>query len=151
MDYLKKFITINLYSIFGYYMLGYFIYLMHASRGYILAYVYGALYIMLKYAQILKYVLIIFTVELVIQYLIKFIFKRDIKINIQNKVYDFLVRLGILFSFVPLIAIGTMYSLIPLSPILDMTKDSNSDIILLLFYTVNTNFFIKAIFYKSKQ
>ena len=132
-------------------MLGYFIYLMHASRGYILTYVYGALYIMLKYAQILKYVLIIFMVELVIQYLIKFIFKRDIKINIQNKVYDFLVRLGILFSFVPLIAIGTMYSLIPLSPILDMAKDSNSDIILLLFYTVNTNFFIKAIFYKSKQ
>ena len=104
MDYLKKYISFNLFAFYGYFALGRFLYYLYTgySSRYGLCFAWGGVIGIIRIMMESPYFLLGFLCEFVILFILSKIFKKKPGLNIQNKVYDVLFRLGFMSAFVPL-------------------------------------------------
>lgn len=122
MDYLKRYISFNLFAFYGYYVLGRFVYVVthainNATDGFsFLVYIIGNIGYMILIA--LHFVLA-FLCEFILLFILSKIFKKKLGLNIQNKVYDILYRLGVMFVFIPVVIPASLliYTLNYIEPI----------------------------------
>ena len=105
MDYLKKYISFNLFAFYGYFALGRYVdsiiynYVkIKDGLSFALCIVGNPVYMI----QESLYFLLGFLCEFIILFILSKIFKKKPGLNIQNKVYDVLFRLGFMSAFVPL-------------------------------------------------
>ena len=100
MDYLKKYISFNLFAFYGYFVLSRFILYW---KNYNTQLFYLGLLQNCAESILISFIFpILFLCEFVILFILSKIFKKKPGLNIQNKVYDVLFRLGFMSAFVPL-------------------------------------------------
>ncbi len=115
MDYLKRFVSFNILSIIGYWVLGLCIYNFIIIVHFIIsklpfpgmALVLGALMVITYYIIFLLYFLPVFLCEFLISFILSKIFRKQISLNFKNKVYDLLFRFGIFCCFIPITIISS--------------------------------------------
>ena len=104
MDYLKKYISFNLFAFYGYFALGrflYYLYTGYSSRDG-LCFAWGGVIGIIRIMMESPYFLLGFLCEFIILFILSKIFKKKLGLNIQNKVYDVLFRFGFMSVFVPI-------------------------------------------------
>ncbi len=115
MDYLKRFVTCNILSIIGYWVLGLCIYnfigILHCVINEIpipgMAAIIGAAIVCKNTVMSLIYFLSTFLCEFLILFILSKILKKQVGLNFNNKVYDLLFRFGIFCCVIPItIVIG---------------------------------------------
>lgn len=115
MDYLKRFVTCNILSIIGYWVLGLCIYnfiiIIHSIISKLplpgMALVLGSLMIYVNTVMFLIYFLSAFCCEFLILFILSKILKKQVGLNFPQKVYDLLFRFGIFCCVIPItIVIG---------------------------------------------
>ena len=100
MDYLKKYISFNLFAFYGYFVLSRFILYW---KNYNTQLFYLGLLQNCAESILISFIFpILFLCEFIILFILSKIFKKKPGLNIQNKVYDVLFRLGFMSAFVPL-------------------------------------------------
>ena len=100
MNYLKKYISFNLFAFYGYFVLSRFILYW---KNYNTQLFYLGLLQNCAESILISFIFpILFLCEFVILFILSKIFKKKPGLNIQNKVYDVLFRLGFMSAFVPL-------------------------------------------------
>ena len=100
MDYLKKYISFNLFAFYGYFALSRFILYWKNYNNQL--FYFGLLQNCAESILISFIFPILFLCEFIILFILSKIFKKKLGLNIQNKVYDVLFRLGFMSAFVPL-------------------------------------------------
>ena len=100
MDYLKKYISFNLFAFYGYFALSRFI--LYWKNYNTQLFYFGLLQNCAESILISFIFPILFLCEFIILFILSKIFKKKLGLNIQNKVYDVLYRLGFMSAFVPL-------------------------------------------------
>lgn len=110
MDYLKRFLSFNILSIIGYWVLGlciynficilHFIISKHPLPG--MALVLGSLIVYMNTVMGLIYFLSAFLCEFLISFILSKILKKQVGLNFKNKVYDLLFRFGIFCCVIPI-------------------------------------------------
>lgn len=157
MEKLKKYLTFNIYALFGYIIIGFTIYYLIKGNieNIILGLVfYGTFLLIEKGTIFLQYFLCAFLLEIIMTFIFKKIFKKDLFLNINNPYYDFLFRLGFLFSLTPIILIGTPILWMIIAAFLESIIGTfdifygkiSKHIFFILCYTISFDFFIKLIF-----
>ena len=118
MDYLKRFVSFNILSIIGYWVLGFFIYnfiiILHCGIHKLpgMTLVLGFLMVITYYIMFLIYFLPAFCCEFLILFILSKILKKQIGLNFKNKVYDIVFRLGICFCTIPITIILALFILL---------------------------------------
>ena len=120
MDYLKRFVTCNILSIIGYWVLGLCIYnfiiIVHSIISKLpfpgMALVLGSLMIYVNTVMSLIYFLSAFCCEFLILFILSKILKKQVGLNFKNKVYDIVFRLGICFCTIPITIILALFILL---------------------------------------
>lgn len=160
MNYLKKFITANIYSLLGYAIFVYTIYWLTVIFNSGTAGEAAALATVIKLYFWFRY-LLIFIYAILIEFIIKFIIskmlKKEIKLNFKIPKYDFFFRFGFLLSFSFPIIILTPFiwccieSIIKMLTLTDMIiyGDFTNTIRGIIYYALVLDFFIKIIFNKK--
>ena len=98
MEKLKTYITFNLCSIFGYCILPDLAQLIYSYNiKYNIFYSWAGLFLIIMSFVFLFCCISAFCIELLLKIFIKKIWKRDFKLQFDNKIYNFLFRLGIFF------------------------------------------------------
>ena len=98
MEKLKTYITFNLCSIFGYYILPELAQLIYSYNiKYNIFHSCIGLISYIMFFIFLFYCISAFCIELLLRFIIKKIWKKDFKLHFDNKIYNFLFRLGIFF------------------------------------------------------
>ena len=100
MDYLKKYISFNLFAFYGYFVLSRFI--LYWKNYDTQLFYFGLLQNCAESILISFIFPILFLCEFIILFILSKIFKKKPGLNIQNKVYDVLYRLGFMSVFVPI-------------------------------------------------
>ena len=154
MDYLKRFVTCNILSIIGYWVLGLCIYnfigILHCVINEIpipgMAAIIGAAIVCKNTVMSLIYFLPAFCCEFLILFILSKILKKQVGLNFNNKVYDLLFRFGIFCCFIPItIVIG--FALWILLGTIFNTADSWIRFIILYFCIFDME--IKDIFFRK--
>ena len=103
MNYLKKYISFNLFAFYGYFVLSRFILYW---KNYNTQLFYLGLLQNCAESILISFIFpILFLCEFIILFILSKIFKKKLGLNIQNKVYDVLFRLGFMSAFIPIIMI----------------------------------------------
>lgn len=98
MEKLKTYITFNLCSIFGYYILPELAQLIYSYNiKYNIFYSWAGLFLDIMSFVFLFCCISALCIELLLRFFIKKIWKIDFKLHFDNKIYNFLFRLGIFF------------------------------------------------------
>ena len=159
MDYLKRFLSFNILSITGYWVLGLCIYtlisILHYGRylpGIIL--VLGSIMFVVKAVIFLIYFSAGFLCEFLILFVLSRILKKQVGLNVKNKVYDILFRFGIFSCFIPITIMSCFALLLMLGAIFElflgpMFKYGDSWISLIILCFVLFDIEIKDIFFKK--
>ncbi len=154
MDYLKRFVTCNILSIIGYWVLGLCIYnfigILHCVINEIpipgMAAIIGAAIVCKNTVMSLIYFLSTFLCEFLILFILSKILKKQVGLNFNNKVYDLLFRFGIFCCVIPItIVIG--FALWILLGTIFNTADSWIRFIILYFCIFDME--IKDIFFRK--
>ncbi len=103
MEKLQKLVSINLFSLLGYIIIGFFIYNLKdydSLLGYLS--VLGInIRIALDLLIVFRILFAIFLIEIIFKWCMKKKYNKIFELNINNKIYNFLFRLGIFFLIIP--------------------------------------------------
>lgn len=103
MEKLQKLVSINLFSLLGYIIIGFFIYNLKdydSLLGYLS--VLGInIRIVLDLLIVFRILFAIFLIEIIFKWFMKKKYNKIFELNINNKIYNFLFRLGIFFLIIP--------------------------------------------------
>lgn len=103
MEKLQKLVSINLFSLLGYIIIGFFIYNLKdydSLLGYLS--VLGInIRIALDLLIVFRILFAIFLIEIIFKWSMKKKYNKIFELNINNKIYNFLFRLGIFFLIIP--------------------------------------------------
>ncbi len=110
MDYLKRFVSFNILSIIGYWVLGLCIYnfigILRCVINEIpipgMALIIAAAIVCKNTVMSLIYFLSAFLCEFLISFISSKIFKKQVGLNFNNKIYDLLLRFGIFCCIIPI-------------------------------------------------
>lgn len=147
MDYLKKFLSINLFALYGYWV---FIKYLSIYPQYdnIFAYTLNLTIHFVYFLMQAKYFFITLCIEFCIIFILKLIFKKEIGLNLKNTIYDIIFRLGIFLSFVPIALILTFGLIIPMPFLLPSGGDITDASLFALCFTI-FDAEIRYIFFKK--
>ena len=107
MEKLQKLVSINLFSLLGYIIIGFFIY---NFQNYIPRLYYVSIMSIGGVAihsclSLLRIFFAIFLIEIIFKWFMKKKYNKIFELNINNKIYNFLFRLGIFFLIIPFLTI----------------------------------------------